>query len=165
MILEGTGLRLRTADPGDLEALASIWREPGVIEWWGDLDLEQIESELADATGAFIIEVDSEIAGLIQYFEEDDPMYRSAAIDIFLGRAYQRRGFGSEALRVLARYLFDERGHHRLTIDPAVANTAAVSCYEKVGFRPVGVMRNYERGLDGTWHDGLLMDMLVGELV
>jgi aminoglycoside 6'-N-acetyltransferase len=26
------------------------------------------------------------------------------------------------------------------------------------------VMRDYERGLDGSWHDGLLMDLLAGEL-
>ena len=29
-----------------------------------------------------------------------------------------------------------------------------------IGFTPVGVMRNYERGGDGTWHDGVLMEML-----
>jgi hypothetical protein len=29
-------------------------------------------------------------------------------------------------------------------------------CYD----RPVGIMRQYERGPDGTWHDGLLMDLL-----
>jgi aminoglycoside 6'-N-acetyltransferase len=34
-----------------------------------------------------------------------------------------------------------------------------------VGFRRVGVLREYERGPDGMWHDGLLMDMLTGELV
>jgi aminoglycoside 6'-N-acetyltransferase len=33
-----------------------------------------------------------------------------------------------------------------------------------VGFRPVGVMRQYERGGDGRFHDGLLMDLLRGEL-
>ena len=27
-----------------------------------------------------------------------------------------------------------------------------------------GVMRAYERGMDGTWHDNLLMDVLAGEL-
>jgi aminoglycoside 6'-N-acetyltransferase len=26
------------------------------------------------------------------------------------------------------------------------------------------VMRQYERGLDGTWHDALLMDLLRDEL-
>ena len=67
---------------------------------------------------------------------------------------------GAEAIRVLARHLFEERGHHRLTIDPAADNAAAIRAYEKVGFRRVGVMRLYERGPDGDWHDGLLMDML-----
>jgi aminoglycoside 6'-N-acetyltransferase len=46
-------------------------------------------------------------------------------------------------VRTLARYLIDERGHHRLTIDPAADNAAAVRTYEKVGFRAVGLMREY----------------------
>ena len=34
-----------------------------------------------------------------------------------------------------------------------------------VGFKPVGVMRQYERDTDGKgWHDGLLMDLLSAEL-
>ena len=56
------------------------------------------------------------------------------------------------------------RGHHRITIDPAAANSRAIRCYTGVGFRPVGVMRQYERGGDGRFHDGLLMDLLRGEL-
>jgi RimJ/RimL family protein N-acetyltransferase len=36
--------------------------------------------------------------------------------------------------------------------------------YTSVGFRPVGVMRQYERGGDGRFHDGLLMDLLRDEL-
>jgi hypothetical protein len=69
-----------------------------------------------------------------------------------------------EAVRLLARFLFEQRGHHRITIDPAAANEPAIRCYAKVGFRPVGVMRQYERGPDGTFHDGLLMDLLRDEL-
>ena len=37
--------------------------------------------------------------------------------------------------------------------------------YERLGFRRVGVLRQYERGNDGTFHDGLLMELLRGELV
>jgi aminoglycoside 6'-N-acetyltransferase len=33
-----------------------------------------------------------------------------------------------------------------------------------VGFQPVGVLRRYERGPDGSWHDGLLMDLLPEDL-
>ena len=75
---------------------------------------------------------------------------------------FQGRGLGTDAVRTLARYLLEVRGHHRLTIDPAADNARAIRTYEKVGFKPVGVMRRYERGVDGTYHDGLLMDMLAG---
>ena len=53
----------------------------------------------------------------------------------------------------------------RLVIDPAADNAAAIASYSKVGFRPVGIMRRYERGSDGSWHDGLLMDLIAEELL
>jgi aminoglycoside 6'-N-acetyltransferase len=64
---------------------------------------------------------------------------------------------------LLVAHLIEARGHHRLTIDPAAANARAIRCYAGVGFRPVGVMRQYERGEDGTWHDGLLMELLADD--
>ena len=90
-------------------------------------------------------------------------MYRHAGMDIYLTTSRYGEGLGTEALRVLARYLFEERGHHRLTIDPAADNAGAIRAYEKVGFRRVGIMRKYERGPDGIWRDGLLMDLLEEE--
>jgi aminoglycoside 6'-N-acetyltransferase len=92
-------------------------------------------------------------------------MYRRAGIDIFLTRERHGQGLATDAIRTLARYLFDERGHHRLTIDPAADNDRAIRAYEAVGFHRVGVMRAYERGVDGSWHDGVLMDLLVDDLV
>jgi hypothetical protein len=50
-----------------------------------------------------------------------------------------------------------------VTIDLA-DNAVAIRAYEKVGFRPVGVLREYWRAPDGTWHDGLLTDLLASEL-
>jgi aminoglycoside 6'-N-acetyltransferase len=115
-------------------------------------------------TLTFVIEHEGRLVGSIQCSEEDDPDYRSAGIDLFLADEAQGRGFGPDAIRALARWLFEQRGHHRLTIDPAAANDRAIRAYAKVGFRPIGIARQYERGPDGTWHDGLLMDMLRAEL-
>jgi len=70
----------------------------------------------------------------------------------------------SRSVRTLAHHLFRERGHHRITIDPAVANERAIRSYERVGFRRVDVMWRYERGADGQWHDGLLLDLLREDL-
>jgi aminoglycoside 6'-N-acetyltransferase len=101
----------------------------------------------------------------IHWAEEDDPDYHHAGIDIYVHPAFHRRGIGTDAVRTLCRHLLRDRGHHRLTIDPAADNEPAIRSYANVGFKPVGVMRQYERGPDGTWHDGLLMDLLADEFV
>jgi aminoglycoside 6'-N-acetyltransferase len=85
------------------------------------------------------------------------------ALDIALATHRHGRGYGPDALRVAIRH-FIARGHHRFTIDPAADNERAIRAYRAVGFRPVGLMRAYERGSDGRWHDNLLMDLLADEL-
>ena len=47
---------------------------------------------------------------------------------------------------------------------PRSPTSARSPSYKRVGFKRVGVMRQYEKGADGTFHDNLLLDMLVGEL-
>jgi aminoglycoside 6'-N-acetyltransferase len=164
--LRSGSLTLRRLTAADLAPLLAVLQEPTVARWWGHYDLARVEQEFPedDDTVVLMIHVEGEVAGFIQYSEEDDPDYRHASIDIALKGEFQGRGLGPDAIRTLAAHLFDARGHHRLTIDPAAANTNAVRAYESVGFRPVGVMRQYERGPDGTWHDGLLMDLLRDEL-
>ncbi len=161
VVLRGERVLLRPGRPEDAERLVRIRNEPGVARRWGSVDIEEeIDEQFIDTDEGFVIEADGEVIGAIQYHEEDDPMYRHAGMDIFLTTSRHGRGLGAEAIRLLARHLFEERGHHRLTIDPAADNAPAIRAYEKVGFRRVGIMRDYERGPDGVWHDGLLMDML-----
>ncbi len=164
--LVGERVTVRPGRVEDVDALHAIRTEPGVARWWGEPDSrDEVEAELHGASDLvmLVIEVATEVAGGIQYHEELDSMYRHAGIDVYLGARWQGRGLGTEAIHLVARFLFERRGHHRLTIDPAVANTRAIAVYAKVGFRPVGVMRQYERQADGPWHDGLLMDLLRDE--
>jgi aminoglycoside 6'-N-acetyltransferase len=166
VVLRGERVLLRPGRPEDADRLIRIRKEPEVAQRWGADNIEEEVGEGFIGTDeGFVIEVDAEVVGAIQYGEEDDPMYRHANIDVYLTASRHGEGLGSEAVRVLARHLLEERGHHRITIDPAAANTAAICAYEKVGFRPVGVMRSYEQGPDGSWHDGLLMELLAGELI
>ena len=164
--LHGTATVLRPVRPEDADALAAILAEPEVARWWPRYDPERVRSELVGAgeSVVFVIEVDGQVVGSIQYVEEPAPDYRHASIDVFLHPAWHGKGLGTDAVRTLARHLVHDRGHHRLAIDPAVSNTKAIRTYERVGFRPVGVMRRYERSDDGEWHDCLLMDLLAEEL-
>jgi aminoglycoside 6'-N-acetyltransferase len=155
---------LRPLTEGDAAELRRIHATPAVARWW---DLPDPDFPLADEPEAtrLTIEVDGAIAGMIQYWEEREPRYRHAGIDLFLDPAFHGRGLGTEAVRRVVRHLIEERGHHRITIDPATANAAAIRSYEKVGFRRVGVMRRCERDAGGDgWHDGLLMELLADEL-
>ncbi|WP_407701444.1 GNAT family N-acetyltransferase [Thermomonospora echinospora] len=144
--------------------LKRIRRTPNVRHRWGDVDGEPDWPFDDPGTVPYTILLDGAVCGLVQYGEQDDPQYRHASIDIFLDPAVHGRGVGRDAVRTLARHLIRDRGHHRLVIDPAADNEPAIRCYTAVGFRPVGLMRNYERDTDGKgWHDGLLMDLIAEE--
>jgi aminoglycoside 6'-N-acetyltransferase len=151
---------LRPLAAGDEAELLRIHSTPEVVRWWDVPDAGFPWSDDSEST-RLTIEVDGKVAGLIQFSEELDPKYRHAAIDLFLDPALHGRGLGTEAVRRVVRHLVDERGHHRITIDPAAANAAAIRAYEKAGFTRVGVMRRYERDAGGAgWHDGLLMELV-----
>jgi aminoglycoside 6'-N-acetyltransferase len=172
--LIGERVTLRPLVPDDTAAVAAILAAPEVAAWWPGYDADRVRREYTDPEPghddddglAFAITLmnGGAVVGIIQCYEETDEEYRHAGIDIAVDPAHRGQGLGPDAIRTLARWLFDVRGHHRLVIDPAAANVAAIRSYAKVGFRPVGTMRQYERGADGTWHDGLLMDLLRDEL-
>jgi aminoglycoside 6'-N-acetyltransferase len=164
-LLRGRRVVLRPLEGDDTPRLVSILTEPSVRRWWGTTPAETDAAQMVAQGGlTWGIDVDDRLVGWIQASEEEESDYRHAGIDLFLDADHQGLGLGTEAIRLVARHLFTERGHHRLTIDPAATNGRAIRAYRRVGFRPVGIMRLYERGIDGTWHDGLLMDMLAGEL-
>jgi aminoglycoside 6'-N-acetyltransferase len=162
VILRGERLTLRTIAPADVGAVAAIAAEPEVARWWGPLAERELERAAtgADDGTTLVVELDGSVIGMIQFWEEPDPMYRHATVDLFLSADHHGRGLGREAVGLVVGHLLDDRGHHRITIDPAAANDRAIRCYETAGFTPVGVMRRYERGPDGTFHDGLLMELV-----
>ena len=159
-VLHGDRVTLRPAEETDVPALHALVQEPGVREWWGETSIEDVRGQLPVS---YVIMVDGELAGWLHVHPEDDPEYPFVAYDISLATRFHGRGLGPEALRVAIRHDI-ARGHHRFQIDPAAANVNAIRAYEPVGFKPVGVLRAYERDPAGGWRDGLLMDLLADEL-
>jgi aminoglycoside 6'-N-acetyltransferase len=143
---------LRELRPGDEQLVSAIIEEPDVKRWWGDGDWEREHG--------FVIEVDGQVAGWLQYEEESYEWYPSVAFDISLTTELHGRGYGRRALRLAVDH-FVSKGHHRFTIDPNASNERAIRAYRGAGFEPVGVLRAYERSVDGGWNDALLMDLIV----
>jgi aminoglycoside 6'-N-acetyltransferase len=158
MEIHGKRVILRPLVPDDAATLAAILETPEVARWWPGYGLARVESEfLGDEPNVAVygIVVEDRLIGLVQTTEEPEPDFRHASIDLFLG---------PDAIRTVARHLIEHDGHHRLTIDPAADNEYAIRAYEKVGFRQVGRLRQYQRFPDGSWHDAVLMEMLAEDL-
>jgi aminoglycoside 6'-N-acetyltransferase len=122
------------------------------------------DADGSEAITTFGITLGDTLIGWIAGWEKLEPEYRHAGIDLFLDSAQHGNGYGPEAIRLVCLYLIEQRGHHRITIDPAAVNARAIRSYEKVGFKRVGVLRRYERSHDGTYHDGVLLDLLPEDL-
>jgi RimJ/RimL family protein N-acetyltransferase len=165
MDLIGRAVTLRPVAAEHIEELRRIRRTPEVAFRWYDVEDEPLWPFDGEESTGFVIVYEGRVVGFIQYYEENEPHYRHAGVDILVDPAVHGRGVGRDAVATLARHLIDDRGHHRLVIDPAADNEAAIRCYAAVGFRPVGILRQQERDSDGTsWHDSLMMDLLAAEL-
>jgi aminoglycoside 6'-N-acetyltransferase len=165
-VLQGERVRLRPLEADDVERLVEIGAEPEITRWWGQITRKHLldKAEGRDDATAFAIEHEGEMVGLAQFSEPGEDEFKHANIDLFLTASLHGRGLGRDAVRTLARWLVGEGGHHRLTIDPALANEPAIRAYEAVGFKRVGVLRRYWRDPQGVWQDGLLLDLLADEL-
>jgi aminoglycoside 6'-N-acetyltransferase len=144
--LLGSQVRLRAPERSDIATLVAIRTTPEVYaRWRGGADLRAaVHADLVEpGATAYVIETAGRVVGWIQWSAEAEPDYRFAIV----------------------RHLIADHGHRRFEIDPAADNQPAIRCYTKVGFRPVGIRRGYERGPDDTWHDALLMDLLAEEFL
>jgi RimJ/RimL family protein N-acetyltransferase len=158
--LADESVALRPICPEDVEVLRAIHVSPSVRQWWGDPGAEWPGGERHVVERA--VWHQDQLVGYVQWEESDDPMYRHATIDLFLDESAQGRGLGRQVVGLVSKHLIDDLGHHRIVIYPAAANERAIACYAACGFRPVGVVRRYERDVDGTgWHDGLLMELVI----
>ncbi len=164
--LRGARVVLQPVAAGHVPHLRRILATPTVRARWRDEDASPGWPFDDPSATRFAILVEDQVRGMVQYGEEEEPDYRHATVDIFVDPAVHGRGVGRDAVATVARHLIHDRGHHRLVIDPAADNEPAIRCYAAVGFRPVGIMRRYERDADRAgWHDGLLMDLVAEELV
>jgi aminoglycoside 6'-N-acetyltransferase len=157
--IAGERVMLRPIEARDREPLKAMRDEPEVIRFWGAQTAEWPGDD--ETVEEWVIEHGGELVGFVQFFEEPDEDYRHADVDILLSTRVHGRGLGTDAMRAICRYLIEERGHHRITLGTWPHNERAIHVYEKVGFRRVGITRNSERGDDGTWHDELLMELVV----
>jgi aminoglycoside 6'-N-acetyltransferase len=157
--------RLRAVVPDDTATLRSIVGTPEVARWFHTPD-DDFPFDVDDDTVRWVVQLTDasdigrhgEVIGMVQAYEGSDPDYDECGIDVFLAPSAHGRGLGTEVVTQVRDWLVQERGHHLVQIDPDARNATAIACYERCGFRRVGVLVGRERDTDGPgWHDTLLM--------
>jgi len=153
----------------DYPLLLSWFKEPHVASWWPvPEEHESFEHFLirirSRETYAYFVMIDNKPIGYIQYYLIDRnnektgswlPPLPQATIgtDQFIGNSdYLNKGYGTVFIKEFIGYLKKELYPEvtTLIVDPEPSNTAAIRCYEKVGFVSMGT---YE----APWGPAVLM--------
>lgn len=111
-------------------------------------------SPIEEATGRFIGHI------RLNILSAEDRKARMA-MGIY-DRRFWSRGYGSEALRLMLRYGFEDMGLHRIDLRVITYNKRAIRAYEKCGFVVEGVERESAL-VDGVWYDDVMMSILESE--
>ena len=86
-----------------------------------------------------------------------------ATVGLWIGKEYQGKGYGSDTLRVLCKFLFDEMNIHKVKLNCFEFNEAGRRCYDAVGFKEEGINRK-EIFRYGKYHDTYSMGIFKDEL-
>ena len=92
-----------------------------------------------------------------------DVKNRNCTIGIMLGdKDYWGRDYGSDALKVLIKFIFEEVNMDKIKLGVFSFNARAIACYKKCGFKECGRRRKSEF-IDGKYYDRISMDILKEE--
>lgn len=173
-LLEGDRVRLRPWRDDDLPHLAAWENDPATAALQSttirpqsaSIMVERFRSGSAyngDTQIGFCVAArkDDTLAGYVCLWGAN-LQSRSATFAIILGPAFQGRGYGPEAIRLMLRYGFDEMGLHRIQLGVWAYNDRAIAAYRKCGFREEGRRRDAIFHA-GRFHDELMMAVLEPE--
>ena len=96
-------------------------------------------------------------------FHQVYPENRKARLGITIGeKSHWSQGYGTDALRTLCRFGFEEMNLNRIDLTVDAGNARAIACYERCGFVHEGRLRN-ARWSRGAYVDQLVMGLLRSE--
>ncbi|GHI07577.1 acetyltransferase [Streptomyces cellostaticus] len=167
--LTGQKTVLRPFTESDADTMWEIIEDPEVLHFTydpsNDLTLERVRSwygSRASAPDRLDLAVTDlatgELVGEV-VLHEWDPAMRSCMFRTLIGPRGRGRGLGTEAMRLIVGYGFEQLGLHRVQLEVYGDNNRARHVYEKVGFAVEGVRRE-ALPRDGGWVDEVLMAVL-----
>ena len=166
-MIEGALVRIRAIEQGDLPTFVKWINDPEVtthLQFEPPMSMEDevawYHHMMAGKDKAFVVEtLDGRLIGNIGTVGLDW-RNRKTDLGIMIGeKEFWSRGYGTDTITVMLRYLFDELGLNRVGLYADIGNHRAIRCYEKCGFVREGVVRHH-RFKDGRYVDSVIMSVL-----
>ncbi|GAC1508886.1 MAG: GNAT family protein [Chloroflexota bacterium] len=173
-MLSGQLVNLRAVEAADYAFLYKWANDAETMLYWGRpghtvshaeiAQRDQFEQSRGNSRKYMIDTKDGKTIGQIDYYDVDWQV-RSAWTSILIGESeFWGGGYGTDAMRTLLRFLFQQLGLHRVALNVHETNTRAQRSYSKNGFQPEGIMRDWAY-FDGAWVNGTLMSVLDHEFL
>ena len=161
--MSGPEIELRRLEPADCETLLSwIPSADALFQWSGPWDFiwplteEQLLRDLESASDRrpVLAAVDADSGAIVGHVMLTIwPPHDFAVVGrVLVDPARRGAGIGDALMREVVRTGFDDLGLHRLQLAVYDFNTAAISCYQQVGFVIEGRLRDSTKASDGYWN-------------
>jgi diamine N-acetyltransferase len=166
-VIRGTKIELRAIEREDLPRYVAWFNDSDVMRYFGryepmslaqEEDWYETQLKRSDARN-FAVYYQGEHIGVAGYFNIDGRV-RKAEVGLVIGRKDMwNLGLGTDILATLLRFGFEQMNLHRIYLQVYSENIHAIRCYEKVGFKHEGRLREAEFR-HNRYHDMLLMSVL-----
>ena len=164
---------LRPVVEDDLSWLASLRNDPiatGPYEWhgWsyctGSGGNGPSRGCSAITVGTLVVVHGTDRVGIVSWRRvQTGPTATNWALGIGLAPEFRGLGYGSEAQRLLVRYLFAHTQVNRIEATTEITNVAEQRALEKAGFTREGILRG-TTFRQGRWHDQVHFSVLRDEV-
>jgi RimJ/RimL family protein N-acetyltransferase len=165
----GDQVALRLVREDDLPMLEELTQDPeqtGEFEWFGWHDLRRWRRSWDDNgligpdSGTLIVVRGDQRLGFVDWHGQSVTVGAvTLEIGIILLPEARGRGYGTQAQRLLARYLLAHTTAHRIFAGTDVDNIAEQKALERAGFTREGVARG-TGWRNGAWRDGVIYSLL-----
>lgn len=169
--LIGENIILRALEPEDLQFLfdtendASFWEVSDTQTPFSKFLLKKyLENAHLDIFEAkqlrLIIEekTNKQPVGIIDIFDFN-PQHKRAGVGILIHKKYQKKGFASDALKLLINYCFAHLHLHQLYANISTENIKSIALFKKHNFVEVGIKKDWIFS-NSTFKDEILYQII-----
>ena len=106
---------------------------------WSEMS---IASELQNLWAYWLVAVQDDM--VVGYIGSQSTIDETDVMNVAVHPGWRRQGIAEQLIENLIEEL-KERGSHALMLEVRASNAPAIALYEKIGFRQVGLRKNYYR--------------------